>query len=449
MKLGWVDYSKEDKRKALEILDVIYEPGTLDELGFAPIRDAFANEFFPGITTIQTRAKYFLSIPYALIELKEQIKNKSYGVNSAFNELFKIENTVCRNIYETSRKEGRETTGEGNIGADNLRGVKDPEWITRKPSEIYWAGLQKFGIIKAVTRVNLIGKICYINDEEKRLEEESIQNKEKSEYKRNFNDEPSDDINAEIIDRDYYIDTDLLSIYKYYKEDWKKNLKLEIEYKEERDYLYKKITSSFPKSLLTTLMTNPKLYNNSVLINGLTYDSIGEFIKEDEELYKKYLLSKKFDELQSSIKLIYYNLVYNKELKEEFNTRFKMIKFNNLPTDKDIEDMFSSLDIQENNEKIKKLKYFIHSCNRILTKDKENLINEEYEDDLKELEQLIIERENTINRAKQKKNKINGTNVNNPQFNNYKYDYRFSIAKVIINDIIGENKNVKSLQKQI
>ena len=67
MKLGWIDYSKDDKKKALDLLDSIYESGTLDELGLAPIRDGFGNLFFPGITTIQTKAKYFFIIPYAFV----------------------------------------------------------------------------------------------------------------------------------------------------------------------------------------------------------------------------------------------------------------------------------------------------------------------------------------------------------------------------------------------
>ena len=75
MRLGWVDYSKDDKKKALDLLDSIYESGTLDELGLAPIRDGFSNLFFPGITTIQTKAKYFLIVPYALKEIYDRNVN--------------------------------------------------------------------------------------------------------------------------------------------------------------------------------------------------------------------------------------------------------------------------------------------------------------------------------------------------------------------------------------
>ena len=39
----------------------------LDELGIGLIRDGFSDLFFPGTSTIQTRAKYFFIVPYALI----------------------------------------------------------------------------------------------------------------------------------------------------------------------------------------------------------------------------------------------------------------------------------------------------------------------------------------------------------------------------------------------
>ena len=70
MQLGWIDFSKSERSKILSVLDLLTEAGTLDELGIAPIRDSFANIFFPGTSTIQTRAKYFFIIPYILKDLE-------------------------------------------------------------------------------------------------------------------------------------------------------------------------------------------------------------------------------------------------------------------------------------------------------------------------------------------------------------------------------------------
>ena len=68
MQLGWIDFSKEDRQKALDVINLLSEQGAVDELGIGIIRDAFANYFFPGTSTIQNRAKYFLIVPYVLRE---------------------------------------------------------------------------------------------------------------------------------------------------------------------------------------------------------------------------------------------------------------------------------------------------------------------------------------------------------------------------------------------
>ena len=70
VQLGWIDFSKTERSKILSVLDLLQENGTLDELGIAPVRDGFSNIFFPGTSTIQTRAKYFLIVPYALKDLE-------------------------------------------------------------------------------------------------------------------------------------------------------------------------------------------------------------------------------------------------------------------------------------------------------------------------------------------------------------------------------------------
>lgn len=57
MQLGWIDFSKEDRQKAFDVINLLSEQGAVDELGIGVIRDAFANYFFPGTSTIQTRAK--------------------------------------------------------------------------------------------------------------------------------------------------------------------------------------------------------------------------------------------------------------------------------------------------------------------------------------------------------------------------------------------------------
>ena len=66
--LGWIDFSKEERDKALDILRLLQDPGAVDELGIGIVRDAFADAFFPGTSTLLTRAKYFVVVPYIIQE---------------------------------------------------------------------------------------------------------------------------------------------------------------------------------------------------------------------------------------------------------------------------------------------------------------------------------------------------------------------------------------------
>ena len=68
----WLDYSEHERRQAMEIIDLFGEDETRDELGLGTIRDAFADLLFPGTSTIQTRARYFLFVPWVFLELEQK-----------------------------------------------------------------------------------------------------------------------------------------------------------------------------------------------------------------------------------------------------------------------------------------------------------------------------------------------------------------------------------------
>ena len=136
MPLGWIDFSKSERNKVLSVLDMLSEAGTLDELGIAPVRDGFADLFFPGTSTIQTRAKYFLIVPYVLMEAGAG----QYGsdVRTVLNKI-NDEERKCRNILI-----------EGNKNREGVIGSQVPDsWVIRTPSNIYWNGIRKFGIFRA------------------------------------------------------------------------------------------------------------------------------------------------------------------------------------------------------------------------------------------------------------------------------------------------------------
>src|SRR5687768_18553303 len=62
--LTWLDFSDAERKRALQVVELLARKETRDELGLGAIRDAFANALFPGTSTVQRRARYFLFIPW-------------------------------------------------------------------------------------------------------------------------------------------------------------------------------------------------------------------------------------------------------------------------------------------------------------------------------------------------------------------------------------------------
>jgi hypothetical protein len=130
--LAWLDYSDGKRRRMLEIIDLFRERGTLDELGIGSIRDTFADRFFPSISTIQSRARYFLFIPwlYQMLEV-ERVPSARAWPHARWLQARLVD----------SLKAGGEGTAAGLIGIDAGANVQRP------PSIAYWAGMRRLGIL--------------------------------------------------------------------------------------------------------------------------------------------------------------------------------------------------------------------------------------------------------------------------------------------------------------
>lgn len=128
-KFGWVDFAEEDRRKMLDVIHLFRERDTRDELGIGTIRDSFSDYFFPGTSTVQTKVRYMLFIPWIYLDLERR--------KTPFSEIAsKARSKEIRLIF--SLLEGGEK--EGVIGSDAKKTLK------RLPSNIYWTGLASWGI---------------------------------------------------------------------------------------------------------------------------------------------------------------------------------------------------------------------------------------------------------------------------------------------------------------
>lgn len=127
---GWLDFAESDRQRAMQVIDLFREKGTVDELGFAPIRDAFADHFFPGTSTIQTRARYFLFVPWIIQEFSQA----KLGVEEFKRKVHRRESDLMKSLLAGGEEQ------EGIIGREALDTLK------RMPSSVYWRGLNLWGI---------------------------------------------------------------------------------------------------------------------------------------------------------------------------------------------------------------------------------------------------------------------------------------------------------------
>ncbi len=138
--IGWIDFSPEHRERVAAVLDLLKPEGVVDELGIGSIRDAFADRMFPGISTIQTRAKYFFIIPYILYDY--QLLSPARQRNKSAEKY--LEEQEFEVMWELADKYDHKD-GCGVIGISKYR----PDKIMRRPSAIYWNGLSVFGLINS------------------------------------------------------------------------------------------------------------------------------------------------------------------------------------------------------------------------------------------------------------------------------------------------------------
>lgn len=125
---SWLDYSEYEKRKMLDVINLFRERDTRDELGIGTVRDAFSDMLFPGTSTIQTRAKYFLFIPWIYLD----IERRKVPSERVADEARRTEIKLINALAESDDR-------EGVIGIDARANLK------RLPSNIYWQGLGAWG----------------------------------------------------------------------------------------------------------------------------------------------------------------------------------------------------------------------------------------------------------------------------------------------------------------
>ena len=122
----WLAYSEREQQRAQNLASTLSDRETRDELGIGSIRDAIADRLFPGTSTIQSRARYFLFIPWLFQELERHPKSRARERSE------RAERTLI-----TALKNSNDT--RGLVGGRTIL-------VERLPSSVYWGGLATLGI---------------------------------------------------------------------------------------------------------------------------------------------------------------------------------------------------------------------------------------------------------------------------------------------------------------
>ncbi len=382
MQIGFIDFSKEERNKILATLKLLGTQTALDELGIGVIRDAYADILFPGISTIQTRAKYFVLIPYLFNRAGKQ--NLSSG-REVLRWINNSEDKLVETLLINSKSE--ET---GIIGKNALRQKRA---VKMKPSSIYWNGLRTFEIIRA-SGVSM-AVACTITAKTA---------KQKNDLEIKTDGETFDDSTA--IGSDTVLFSPIFPDYDFEKE---ASILLT---KKEAEYLADKISKAVAsKDTLLAFLVKNKLDCNS--FDEMPIDILPASIKRD------YLLSRDFSDFIIGAH-IRYNVIFSEyediEMLQEWeNWRNAFIarKF-------DLEAILSRI-----------------TCNNSTQRFCKDFMEFTYNGHLEKIDDLIIFREKAVKGDRSKLHKPTEYRYNYDRpVHFYRLDFRFGTAKTIIRDII-------------
>ena len=386
MNFGWIDFSQNERNKILEILDNLTKPGTLDELGIGYIRDKFSNIFFPGTSTLQSRAKYFLVVPYIIKDVLDEYK-RNMDIKKILDNLNKAEEDFARKVLKNKHGDNESLIGKNALQQD--------KWVQKQPSYIYWSGIKSYRIID--TDLSLYN---YIQD--------ILNDKTHNSFSYDKKEDKDIDDDKEF-SKNYTI--------KPYFENWHKKDNIDLSLtREETEYLKTQIIQSHETSLMAYILMNKKRmksFKEVETFDAFTDDLIPEHLK------KQYAYAKKFSNFVYVLWVIY-NLAITDNGNTHAAVKYGILE-NELPEIASINlgEMYKLLEVDESDS----LCYFLNKAKEYMQVK-----------NIKELKKIICMREIAL---KQDRAKCKNKDKNNPEqwYGGEKLNYRFYTARMIIKDI--------------
>lgn len=124
--IAWLDASSEEQRRMRDIIRLFAERESRDELGLGQIRDAIADALFPGTSTLLTRARYLLFVPWAYMKAATRTNPTA--------DADRYERDIIHAVRDSDDYAG-------------LLGMQAGEALKNLPSAIYWSMLRHYRIL--------------------------------------------------------------------------------------------------------------------------------------------------------------------------------------------------------------------------------------------------------------------------------------------------------------
>lgn len=276
MEIGFVSFNQEALNRANKVMKLLQGQGAIDELGLGRIRDAFSNTMFPGMSVLQTHAKYFVLMPalYAYLE-----KTRIADVREARAIVREQEIKLTYRLIEGSSKDIT-----GIIGADMLKESRGAKYVKYDPAYVYQAGMETYGLIPS-------GDNIYATLAERSAIYQNMPKKHKG------NEEAGDDSDDMTGNR---------QLFKFCGVDYDFNHREPIDIKlthQEAEFLKNQIIRNTPGSLLSYLLDSG-LYEN---VTDYFFENLGKILldKIPEKLYQTYSLALRFSRFACLLRIRY------------------------------------------------------------------------------------------------------------------------------------------------
>jgi hypothetical protein len=408
MELGWVDFSEEDRRRVLNVLEYFENEGAVDELGIGVIRDRLSDYFFPGTSTLHTKAKYFFVVPYILKEL-EGDSERDYKVLR--KKMDRLERSCAEKMIDYVNQHGGDP--RGIIGNRSL----PKSWVARTPAVVYWAALQRYGFIR-----NIPGRVSIgITECLKMLANTSASDTDSL----GITDEESEKGAGD--DRQYR--TSLLNIPLDAYRTWLSDQGNIVLSANEAVFLEEKIIERCPGTMLSFILESSKrqVFLQDMGAGFTEFSSSGSFHELPETIREAYGAARAFSEFIYGLR-IRYNIRLQE--KQDYLDKWRDYETESLPIalELDIDRLWRILKVR-NNGRDNRTKQFLKNAYGFLTRR-----------DINSLDKLIVEREKSLKGQARVK-------IDHPDrfkdlwYGGERLEYRFAITRSLIDEIVSAEVN--------